>query len=439
MNWFNDLMKGSSHNPGYQFGINTQTGNQLDTATNIIWSDAVDEYSQANNASLNPLNMKDKFGNQVNKPIPGSTIRAAEGTGPAYSADEGMMPIETKIKFANTFANDLEGFTDKNTANAFKQAITDSSFEVLKPESVVSPEEALADQLEKQIKKAESSRAAIKLLSLGIALVGGKNASAASQAANRLAGNSDERIKSLYAQKEKALDQIRGYSKVEQQGSVGWEATDGKIYFQAVENGKTVWKTASGDMLPAGQSLTKKVGTGSYGDLPRWVGTSITGAASRIRTAKNKLARMTNIISTKPLNEWSGIFGRGAEGLKNLFGTQDAISEWRRKIEEFIGQESLTNLPPGPASDRDIQIVRNAQVNGFANREAVNNYLDAVKRLTDYAISYDQAYINYFEQGNRNPAGFVGPDYPGNKTGGASGTTGNNYSTSDLDTILGSK
>ena len=82
--------------------------------------------------------------------------------------------------------------------------------------------------------------------------------------------------------------------------------------------------------------------------------------------------------------------------------------------------------------------MRRAQVNGFANREAVEAYLAAIKRLTDYSVKYDTALRDYL-YANRGTAGFTPPAYEGGGTATTDGSTGSlTTSSSDLDDILNS-
>ena len=109
------------------------------------------------------------------------------------------------------------------------------------------------------------------------------------------------------------------------------------------------WDDGAGNRPPEGAVPQTKTGTSSEGDLSARLQGFANTLDTNIRTANAKLARMTNILA-KPAEDagWSGVLGRGLAGLKNIFGTQNAVDEWRRQVEAFIGQESLTNLPPGP-------------------------------------------------------------------------------------------
>ncbi len=301
------------------------------------------------------------------------------------------------------------------------------------------------DELQVLIDKEDNKRDAIAMLGFAISLMGGKNAASAAQAANSWAKMSDKKVNALYSQRKLITDAVTkgalsqaGFTsgdETSKQGTVGWRGSDDKIYFQSVEDGVTKWKTAKGDALPDNVELENKTGTSSEGDLPRWVGNTLVDATKVIRTTKTKLARIENIVNAQQ-DAWSGAFGKGAEFWKKLVGGQDENSEYRRLIEELIGSESLSNLPPGTASNKDIEIVRAAQVNGFANREAVQAWLDAIKRISNYQIKYNQAYLNYFKDGERDPTGFVGPEYEGNAGGSSNSSAGLSRSSSDLNEIL---
>jgi hypothetical protein len=86
---------------------------------------------------------------------------------------------------------------------------------------------------------------------------------------------------------------------------------------------------------------------------------------------------------------------------KNALGTQDAVSVIRRDIQSVLNSQALTLLPPGPASDKDIAIIKSGMPQPTWKKERVVEYLEALARTQARIGDVQQARADWIsENGN---------------------------------------
>lgn len=83
----------------------------------------------------------------------------------------------------------------------------------------------------------------------------------------------------------------------------------------------------------------------------------------------------------RPLKLSGGVAASWGEKLKEFTGDQDAITKLRKDVLGIVNSEAIKSLPPGPATDRDIELVRAPFPTDKANGAYVANWLEAVARL----------------------------------------------------------
>lgn len=71
-----------------------------------------------------------------------------------------------------------------------------------------------------------------------------------------------------------------------------------------------------------------------------------------------------------------GLESTTSESIKKLLGSQDDVSELRRRFNAIRASQSVQNLPPGPASDKDIQLA----LSGFPAENAGGQQITAFLR-----------------------------------------------------------
>ncbi len=90
------------------------------------------------------------------------------------------------------------------------------------------------------------------------------------------------------------------------------------------------------------------------------------------------------------LNIAGGVKGTFSEQLKSILGTQDDVSEFRRRFNKVRLSEGLKNLPPGPATDRDVQEAFKGVPKDNASAEQVASFLRGAARISRFEAGFNQ-------------------------------------------------
>ena len=207
----------------------------------------------------------------------------------------------------------------------------------------------------------------------------------------------------------------------------GWEGSDGKIYFDTTK-------------VPEGVSIIGKAGTADSSIANPWVKAQV-AALDEVKASDVQLAQITNVLTTIPDDPWGGVLGKAKKTYADLTGSQAAEDIWRTQVVGLTTSTAIASLPPGVASDKDIELVLRGQIDGFANPEAIRTFTKAAQRLSNYNKRYNTELSAYIQE-NRTAAGFVGPSYDpsgadnatiGTVNGGGNTTVDNGNTSVDLD------
>lgn len=90
------------------------------------------------------------------------------------------------------------------------------------------------------------------------------------------------------------------------------------------------------------------------------------------------------------LNLEGGLASTVSETLKGILGTQDDVTEFRRRFNKVRLSEGLKNLPPGPATDRDVQEAFKGVPKENASAEQVASFLRGAARLARFEAGFNQ-------------------------------------------------
>jgi len=119
-------------------------------------------------------------------------------------------------------------------------------------------------------------------------------------------------------------------------------------------------------------------------------------ASSRASSA-NRLA--TNLEQlTKPIS--SGFRAQVEESIKGFLGEQDLVTLLRTEAQALRIGTAVANLPPGPASDKDVALVLSGTLDANADPETLAEYARGIAKLAQMESRYhsDQAaWINKYK------------------------------------------
>jgi hypothetical protein len=158
-------------------------------------------------------------------------------------------------------------------------------------------------------------------------------------------------------------------------------------------NTYTVQLDRTGNIV--GQPLLKSnPNVGPLGDpQQKTVNDAQTAAASARQTYQNT-AYLANQIASAP--DFSSGFGASVnDTLTKLTGNKDAGQQLRGQLAQFANSAILGELPPGSASDKDIQLVRSGVPSDTASKDTWQAYLSAVGRVQQVSALYQNAKSDY--------------------------------------------
>lgn len=95
-------------------------------------------------------------------------------------------------------------------------------------------------------------------------------------------------------------------------------------------------------------------------------------------------------ISSMPRKS-GGFLDTASDLYKKTFGSQDALSLIKAEFNELSMKKVLEGLPPGPATDRDIEIAMRASLPDTANVETMSSYLRGIAKIARYKSSLAKA------------------------------------------------
>ena len=83
----------------------------------------------------------------------------------------------------------------------------------------------------------------------------------------------------------------------------------------------------------------------------------------------------------------SGVAGDVVEVVKDVFGTEDYTTQIRKQYEDIKVRSAIQNLPPGVASDKDIELVLAPWPDATSNPDLIRAKLEAIQRVEQAGLS----------------------------------------------------
>jgi hypothetical protein len=106
----------------------------------------------------------------------------------------------------------------------------------------------------------------------------------------------------------------------------------------------------------------------------------------------------------------SGELGSGQsanvkETLKTFFGDEDAATNLRKRYNQIVNKKALDNLPPGAASEKDVEIVFKGFLTDSANPKQVASFLRGLAKVEAANANFQSFKAQYISD-NRDTRGF---------------------------------
>ncbi|CAM2155405.1 conserved hypothetical protein [Paraburkholderia tropica] len=194
--------------------------------------------------------------------------------------------------------------------------------------------------------------------------------------------------------------------------TVDVQGQDGSTY--------TVQLDRNGQMV--GQPLLKSnPNAGPLSDQQQKTVNDAQTSAAQARQTYQTTATLANQVANAP--DFTSGFGASInDTLSKVTGNKDAGQQLRGQLAQFANSSILSELPPGSASDKDIQLVRNGVPSDTASKDTWQSYLSAVGRVQQAAALFQNAKSDYVtaNRGDLGPlkrdATINGQQYPAGTT-----------------------
>lgn len=112
------------------------------------------------------------------------------------------------------------------------------------------------------------------------------------------------------------------------------------------------------------------------------------------RGARGVIDRMETVGKE---NWTSGYAARAGEFVKEVFGREDFVTGIRKEYQDIKVRNAISNLPPGVASDKDIELALSPWPNDTSNYGLIKEKLEAIERIENARYEYRTFEGSYIE------------------------------------------
>ncbi|ENF4279527.1 phage DNA ejection protein [Shigella flexneri] len=113
-------------------------------------------------------------------------------------------------------------------------------------------------------------------------------------------------------------------------------------------------------------------------NLEKGIETAVNNATASSNSANSMSALAQQFRAEKPT---TGLFGNAQNMFAKLTGSDTTLRDLRIRQNALVNSQVLKFLPPGPATDKDVEIVRQGAPTDMDNPETVARWLDAMANL----------------------------------------------------------
>ncbi|EED1552349.1 phage DNA ejection protein [Escherichia coli] len=113
-------------------------------------------------------------------------------------------------------------------------------------------------------------------------------------------------------------------------------------------------------------------------NMEKGIETAVNNATASSNSANSMSALAQQFRAEKPT---TGLFGNAQNMFAKLTGSDTTLRDLRIRQNALVNNQVLKFLPPGPATDKDVEIVRQGAPTDMDNPETVARWLDAMANL----------------------------------------------------------
>jgi hypothetical protein len=122
-------------------------------------------------------------------------------------------------------------------------------------------------------------------------------------------------------------------------------------------------------------------------------------SAMKAVVAESTAGKMRDLANRfKTLAPTAGVLGAYQESLASVFGTQDPETELRKEYIRLRNASVMQNLPPGVASDKDIELAMSGYLPENADPETIASFLEGVAKMNDVDAAQNNATAEWISE-----------------------------------------
>jgi hypothetical protein len=106
---------------------------------------------------------------------------------------------------------------------------------------------------------------------------------------------------------------------------------------------------------------------------------------------------------TRPMG---GVGGKAMDKWKATFGTQDEVSRIKTQFQSVVNTNIINSLPPGVASDKDIEMAKSGYMNNSWSAEQIEEFLRGQAKLSAFAAEKKNAKAQWVSDRGGDSSGF---------------------------------
>ena len=146
-----------------------------------------------------------------------------------------------------------------------------------------------------------------------------------------------------------------------------------------------------------------KDATGTLGSADKKAIREATTTARQARGRANQAKNLRDrFIKEQP---FSGIIGSVIGSFKSFVGGQGKIDLLKKEYEGLRISDGMANLPPGPASDKDVDLALSRFPTADDSPTYIADFLNGIYKASVVDSEYQEFYANYLEQNYGSSAG----------------------------------
>jgi len=123
---------------------------------------------------------------------------------------------------------------------------------------------------------------------------------------------------------------------------------------------------------------------------------ALDSAVGDAATSRSSAASMEELASRWETDKPTpGIFGSAQSTWNKMTGSDTGLRDLRIRTSQFLNSQALKYLPPGPATNRDIELARAPFPTEKSSPQYVANWLGAISRLNQKRAEYAEFKANF--------------------------------------------